>query len=64
MRAGPRYKPSGYSSHIMATSRAGFASKSVSVSEPVVSVDWLHSNLKDPDVKVIPVLSLLTDWFL
>ncbi|KAL5724169.1 hypothetical protein ACHQM5_007462 [Ranunculus cassubicifolius] len=30
-----------------------YAAQSVSTKEPVVSADWLHANLKDPDVKVL-----------
>ncbi|OVA15862.1 Rhodanese-like domain [Macleaya cordata] len=41
----------------MASSRSGaiatFATQSVSTNEPVVSVDWLHANLREPDVKVL-----------
>lgn len=33
--------------------RADYSTQSVSTSEPVVSVDWLHSNLKEPDLKVL-----------
>ena len=40
--------------------RAGFStSSSVPTNEPVVSVDWLHSNLREPDLKVAPLLSHL-----
>ncbi|PIA37813.1 hypothetical protein AQUCO_03000387v1 [Aquilegia coerulea] len=40
---------------IMTSTRAtaDFATQSSSTNEPVVSVDWLHANLKDPDVKVL-----------
>ncbi|KAL0310848.1 UNVERIFIED_CONTAM: Thiosulfate/3-mercaptopyruvate sulfurtransferase 1, mitochondrial [Sesamum angustifolium] len=31
--------------------QASFSMKSLSTSEPVVSVDWLHANLREPDVK-------------
>lgn len=35
--------------------RAGYStSSSVATNEPVVSVDWLHSNLREPDLKVTP----------
>ncbi|PON38519.1 Rhodanese-like domain containing protein [Parasponia andersonii] len=37
----------------VAGARADFSTKSVSVNDPVVSVDWLHANLKDPDLKVL-----------
>lgn len=33
--------------------RASYSTQSPSTSEPVVSVDWLHSNLRDPDMKVL-----------
>ncbi|KAK3428425.1 hypothetical protein EUGRSUZ_F04458 [Eucalyptus grandis] len=33
--------------------RADYSTQSVSTSEPVVSVDWLHANLKEPDLKVL-----------
>ncbi|XP_043701658.1 thiosulfate/3-mercaptopyruvate sulfurtransferase 1, mitochondrial-like isoform X2 [Telopea speciosissima] len=33
--------------------KATFVTESVSTSDPVVSVDWLHANLKDPDMKVL-----------
>lgn len=32
---------------------ATFATQSVSTNEPVVSIDWLHANLREPDVKVL-----------
>ncbi|KAF9587429.1 hypothetical protein IFM89_002610 [Coptis chinensis] len=32
---------------------ADFATQSLSTSEPVVSADWLHVNIRDPDVKVL-----------
>ena len=31
---------------------AGYSMSSVPTNEPVVSVDWLHSNLREPDLKV------------
>ncbi|KAL6553313.1 threonyl-tRNA synthetase [Orobanche gracilis] len=34
-------------------SEASFSVQSLSTSEPVVSVDWLHANLREPDVKVL-----------
>ncbi|WMV40104.1 hypothetical protein MTR67_033489 [Solanum verrucosum] len=38
----------------MASSRvATFSTQSLSSNEPVVSVDWLHENLKQPDIKVL-----------
>lgn len=33
--------------------RADYSTQSVSTSESVVSVDWLHANLKEPDLKVL-----------
>lgn len=46
-----------YKSYAMDFTRVGikasFSTDSVSTKEPVVSVDWLHSNLKEPDVKVL-----------
>lgn len=51
-----KYKTSGYFS-TMASSVSGVTDsssvQSMSTSEPVVSVDWLHANLRDPDMKVL-----------
>ncbi|KAB5547984.1 hypothetical protein DKX38_011390 [Salix brachista] len=33
--------------------RANFSTQSLSLNEPVVSVDWLHANLREPDLKVL-----------
>ncbi|KVI11165.1 Rhodanese-like domain-containing protein, partial [Cynara cardunculus var. scolymus] len=33
-------------------STATFLTQSMSTTEPVVSVDWLHANLREPDIKV------------
>ncbi|KAJ6419656.1 hypothetical protein OIU84_029721, partial [Salix udensis] len=33
--------------------RANFSTQSLSLNEPVVSVDWLHANLQEPDLKVL-----------
>ncbi|KAI4323227.1 hypothetical protein L6164_022850 [Bauhinia variegata] len=33
--------------------RAAYSTQSISTNEPVVSVDWLHANLKQPDLKVL-----------
>ncbi|XP_030471594.1 thiosulfate/3-mercaptopyruvate sulfurtransferase 1, mitochondrial-like isoform X1 [Syzygium oleosum] len=33
--------------------RANYTAQSVSTSEPVVSVDWLHANLREPNMKVL-----------
>ncbi|XP_076903103.1 thiosulfate/3-mercaptopyruvate sulfurtransferase 1, mitochondrial-like isoform X1 [Bidens hawaiensis] len=37
----------------VAGSPASFSTRSLSTGEPVVSVDWLHSNLREPDLKVL-----------
>ncbi|KAK1354174.1 Rhodanese domain-containing protein [Heracleum sosnowskyi] len=51
-----KFKTSGYFS-TMASSVSGLtyssSVQSMSTSEPVVSVDWLHDNLRDPDMKVL-----------
>lgn len=47
----------------MAFSRAAYSTRSVSTNEPVVSVDWLYDNLKDPDVKVLAESPLLLTWW-
>ncbi|CAH8381321.1 unnamed protein product [Eruca vesicaria subsp. sativa] len=52
---------SAYSAHyvgrVMASTgvgpKAGYATSSMSTNEPVVSVDWLHSNLRGADIKVL-----------
>lgn len=36
--------------------RAEYSTLSVSPKEPVVSVDWLHANLTEPDLKVSVLL--------
>eukprot|EP00268_Persea_americana_P028402 TRINITY_DN2756_c0_g1_i1.p1 TRINITY_DN2756_c0_g1~~TRINITY_DN2756_c0_g1_i1.p1 ORF type:complete len:376 (+),score=73.58 TRINITY_DN2756_c0_g1_i1:524-1651(+) len=33
--------------------KATFSTQTMSSNEPVVSVDWLHANLREPDVKVL-----------
>ncbi|KAJ0043636.1 hypothetical protein Pint_18141 [Pistacia integerrima] len=33
--------------------RANYSTLSVSPNEPVVSVDWLHANLREPDLKIL-----------
>ncbi|KAK0598391.1 hypothetical protein LWI29_034211 [Acer saccharum] len=33
--------------------KAGYSTLSVPTSEPIVSVDWLHANLREPDLKVL-----------
>ncbi|XP_024008910.1 thiosulfate/3-mercaptopyruvate sulfurtransferase 2 isoform X2 [Eutrema salsugineum] len=51
------YKSSTYVGRVMASTRvgpkAGYSTSSVSSNEPVVSVDWLHSNLREGDIKVL-----------
>ncbi|CAH2037357.1 unnamed protein product [Thlaspi arvense] len=51
------YKPSACVGRVMASTgdgpKAGHSTSSMSTNEPVVSVDWLHSNLGDPDLKVV-----------
>ncbi|KAM3336757.1 Thiosulfate/3-mercaptopyruvate sulfurtransferase 1, mitochondrial [Capsicum chinense] len=51
------YKVVGSFTCCLASSRVGtmatFSTLAVSSSEPVVSVDWLHANLKHPDIKVL-----------
>lgn len=50
------YRASGRPSRLMASSaieaRTNFSTQSLSTNDPVVSVDWLHANLRDPDMKV------------
>lgn len=48
------YKTSGLSSCAASFvgSKASISTHSMSTNEPVVSVDWLHANLKEPDMKV------------
>lgn len=50
------YRSSGFSTCAMASSTSGtrssFSTQSVSPNEPVVSVDWLHANIREPDLKV------------
>lgn len=38
-----------------AGARAGYSTSSVFNNEPVVSIDWLHANLREPDMKVHPL---------
>ncbi|XP_071697068.1 thiosulfate/3-mercaptopyruvate sulfurtransferase 1, mitochondrial-like isoform X2 [Rutidosis leptorrhynchoides] len=37
----------------MGRSTVAFSTQSMSTGEPVVSVDWLHANLREPDLKVL-----------
>lgn len=51
------YKASGQPSRLMASAaieiRSNFSTQSLSTNDPVVSVDWLHANLREPDLKVL-----------
>ncbi|KAL3851026.1 hypothetical protein ACJIZ3_012908 [Penstemon smallii] len=51
------YKTPGSTSCSMSSaaveSQTSFSMQSLSTNEPVVSVDWLHANLREPDVKVL-----------
>ncbi|XP_057957402.1 thiosulfate/3-mercaptopyruvate sulfurtransferase 1, mitochondrial [Malania oleifera] len=51
------HKSSGLSLSSMAASvvgnQAAFTTLSVSANEPVVSVEWLHANIREPDMKVL-----------
>ncbi|KAL2523908.1 Thiosulfate/3-mercaptopyruvate sulfurtransferase 1 [Abeliophyllum distichum] len=40
-------------SSLVVPSEASFSSQLLLTNEPVVSVDWLHANLQEPDVKVL-----------
>lgn len=48
------YKTSGLASCAVSFvgSKASISTQSMSSNEPVVSVDWLHANLKEPVMKV------------
>ncbi|WMV16114.1 hypothetical protein MTR67_009499, partial [Solanum verrucosum] len=50
-------KVKGYFTRYMASSTVGaqpsFSTLAISTNEPVVSVDWLHANIRDPDLKVL-----------
>ncbi|KAG6767153.1 hypothetical protein POTOM_028332 [Populus tomentosa] len=46
------YKTSQWVRCVVGT-RANFSTQSLSLNEPVVSVDWLHANLREPDMKVL-----------
>ncbi|XP_044505023.1 thiosulfate/3-mercaptopyruvate sulfurtransferase 1, mitochondrial-like [Mangifera indica] len=58
---GPKYTPDKTSSietpRVMASSVVGtrsyYSALAMSTNEPVVSVDWLHSNLREPDLKIL-----------
>ncbi|KAK8483937.1 hypothetical protein V6N12_044405 [Hibiscus sabdariffa] len=51
------YKTSGRPPLLMASAaidaRTNFSTQSLSTNDPVVSVDWLHANLREPDLKVL-----------
>ncbi|KAB2048855.1 hypothetical protein ES319_A13G138300v1 [Gossypium barbadense] len=51
------YKASGQPSRLMASAaietRSNYSTQSLSTNDPVVSVDWLHANLREPDLKVL-----------
>ncbi|KAJ6670118.1 THIOSULFATE/3-MERCAPTOPYRUVATE SULFURTRANSFERASE 1 MITOCHONDRIAL-LIKE, partial [Salix viminalis] len=51
------YQTSQWIPRVMASSvggtRPNFSTKSLSMNEPVVSADWLHANLGEPDLKVV-----------
>ncbi|CAI0555505.1 unnamed protein product [Linum tenue] len=50
------YKATSWVPRIMASTLGGkatFSTQSLSTNEPVVSVDWLHSNLREPGIKVL-----------
>ncbi|KAG5245385.1 thiosulfate/3-mercaptopyruvate sulfurtransferase [Salix suchowensis] len=51
------YQTSQWSPRVMASSvggtRPNFSTKSLSMNGPVVSADWLHANLGEPDLKVV-----------
>ncbi|XP_022717574.1 thiosulfate/3-mercaptopyruvate sulfurtransferase 1, mitochondrial-like isoform X4 [Durio zibethinus] len=51
------YKTSGRFSRFMASSaietRTNFSTQYPSTDDPVISVDWLHANLREPDMKVL-----------
>ncbi|KAG7587601.1 Rhodanese-like domain superfamily [Arabidopsis thaliana x Arabidopsis arenosa] len=51
------YKSTTWARRAMASTgvetKAGYSTSSISTSEPVVSVDWLHANLREPDLKIL-----------
>ncbi|KAG7031002.1 Thiosulfate/3-mercaptopyruvate sulfurtransferase 1, mitochondrial [Cucurbita argyrosperma subsp. argyrosperma] len=49
----PTRRFSSFMASSVSTHRAQFSSKSFTTDDPVVSPDWLHSNLKQPDLKVL-----------
>ncbi|CAH8258658.1 unnamed protein product [Arabidopsis lyrata] len=55
--ASTAYKSSTWARRAMASTgvetKAGYSTSSISTSEPVVSVDWLHANLREPDLKIL-----------
>lgn len=56
------YKVKGYFTRCMASSMVGaqpsFSTLAILTNEPVVSVDCLHANIRDPDLKVSDLFSL------
>ena len=61
-RADPVYtshKTSGWVPRVMASSmvgsKANYSTQPLLTNEPVVSVDWLHANLRVPDLKVLAI---------
>ncbi|OMO84835.1 hypothetical protein CCACVL1_10634 [Corchorus capsularis] len=46
-------QPSRFMASSAIETRTVFSLQSLSTNDPVVSVDWLHSNLKEPDLKVL-----------
>lgn len=56
-------KSSTYVGRVMASTgvgpKADYSTSSISTNEPVVSVDWLHSNLREADIKVTTALAVL-----
>ncbi|KAK9132887.1 hypothetical protein Scep_012415 [Stephania cephalantha] len=41
--------------------KASFSTKSLPTSEPVVSADWLHANMREPDLKVLDASWYMAD---
>ncbi|KAL1205647.1 Thiosulfate/3-mercaptopyruvate sulfurtransferase 1 [Cardamine amara subsp. amara] len=55
--ASTAYKSTTWARRAMASigigTKASYSTSSISTNEPVVSADWLHSNLREPDLKVL-----------
>ncbi|XP_038690542.1 thiosulfate/3-mercaptopyruvate sulfurtransferase 1, mitochondrial-like isoform X2 [Tripterygium wilfordii] len=47
------YRPTRVMASLGVVKRANFSTQYVSTNEPIVSVDWLHANLREPDIKVL-----------